>query len=130
MRNFQNLKVTFLSNILQYGGIYLANLNPSRKKTPAEVSKTRPVLIMQSPALLEIAHPSSIIFPLTTQLQDENILRFRVKAQGKLKQDSDLLLDQVRAIDNQRFQSKEPLCVLDASTMEKILKVFLEIVRP
>ena len=119
-----------MSSVLQYGGIYLANLNPTVKKAPSEVSKTRPVLVMQSPALLEIEHPSTIILPLTTQLQDNNALRFRIAAQSHLKQDSDIILDQIRAIDNQRFQLNQPLCVLDLSMMSRIYKALLDIIRP
>ncbi len=123
-------KEMILSNTLRYGGIYLANLNPSRKTAPTEISKTRPVLVMQSAALLEIEHPSTIILPLTTQLLDDSALRFRIQAQGNLDQDSDLILDQIRAIDNQRFQSTEALCVLNLPTMGKIFKTLLEILRP
>ena len=85
---------------------------------------------MQSAALLEVEHPSTIILPLTTQVQKNNALRFRIKAQGKLKQESDLLLDQIRAIDNQRFQSLESLCVLELATMSQIFKALLEILKP
>jgi mRNA interferase MazF len=119
-----------LSRTLEYGGIYLANLNPNRKIAPTEVSKTRPVLVMQSEALLEVEHPSTIILPLTTQLQNDSALRFRIQAQGNLKQNSDLILDQIRAIDNQRFQSIEPLCLLDRSVMNKIFKALLDILKP
>lgn len=116
--------------VLQYGGIYLANLNPSRKTAPTEVSKTRPVLVMQSTALLEVEHPSTIILPLTTQLKNNTALRFRIPAQDRLEQNSDVLLDQIRAIDNQRFQSLDPLCVLELSIMSKIFKALLELLKP
>jgi mRNA interferase MazF len=36
-------------------------------------------------------------------VDDAHPLRIRVPAQGTLRKDSDLLLDQLRAIDNQRF---------------------------
>ena len=80
------------------GEIWLANLNPSKGSEPG---KTRPVLIVQGQALLDAGHPSTLIIPLTTNLIDDaEPLRIRVVAQGKLKQDSDLLIDQLRAIDN------------------------------
>lgn len=122
--------MTDVAESLVYGGIYLANLNPGRKQAPTEISKTRPVLVMQSQALLESSHPSTLIFPLTTQLRDSNFLRFRVSAREDLKKDSDVVLDQMRAIDNQRFQSIQPLCILDLSTMNQIYQRFLDILKP
>ena len=83
------------------GSVWLANLNPGRGTEPG---KTRPVLIVQSQALLDAEHPATLIVPLTTRLVDDaEPLRIRLKAQGRLKQDSDLLLDQLRAIDNKRL---------------------------
>ena len=62
------------------------------------------MLIVQAQALLDAGHPSTLIIPLTTQLiEDVEPLRLRIAAQGKLRRDSDLLLDQLRAIDNQRL---------------------------
>ena len=83
------------------GEIWLANLNPGRGTEPG---KTRPVLIVQSQALLDVDHPSTLVVPLTTKLIDDAApLRLRVPASGDLAQDSDLLLDQLRAIDNNRL---------------------------
>lgn len=83
------------------GEIWLANLNPGRGTEPG---KTRPVLIVQSQALLDVDHPSTLVVPLTTKLiGDAAPLRLRVRAGGDLAQDSDLLLDQLRAIDNNRL---------------------------
>jgi mRNA interferase MazF len=83
------------------GSVWLANLNPRRGTEPGKI---RPVLIVQSQALLDADHPSTLIVPLTTRLVEEAApLRLRVPVHGRLKKDSDLLLDQLRAIDNQRL---------------------------
>lgn len=83
------------------GEIWLADLNPRRGTEPG---KTRPVLIVQAQALLDVSHPSTLVVPLTTQLVDNaEPLRIRISTQGKLRKDSDLLLDQLRAIDNRRL---------------------------
>lgn len=50
------------------GAIWLANLNPRRG---AEPGQTRPVLIVQSQALLAAGHPSTLIIPLTTNLIED-----------------------------------------------------------
>lgn len=88
------------------GQIYLANLNPGRGTEPG---KTRPVLIVQDQALIDAEHPSTLIIPLTTQLIDHaEPLRLRIYAGDKLNKTSDLLIDQMRAIDNHRL-IEEPL---------------------
>lgn len=87
--------------MLRRGEIWLANLNPGRGTEPGKV---RPVLIVQCQDLLDAGHPSTLIVPLTTRLIDDaEPLRLRVQAQGRLPQDSDLLIDQLRAIDNRRL---------------------------
>ena len=83
------------------GEVWLANLSPRRGTEPG---KTRPVLIVQAQALLDADHPSTLIVPLTTRLVDDaEPLRVRVRASGRLPSDSDLLIDQLRAIDNRRL---------------------------
>lgn len=86
---------------IKQGEVWLANLNPTRGTEPG---KCRPVLIVQNQALLDIQHPSTLIVPLTTKLIDKaEPLRIRIKAQTGIKHDSDLLIDQIRAIDNKRL---------------------------
>lgn len=81
-----------------HGEIWLANLNPNKGTEPG---KTRPVLILQNQTLLDIHHPSTLIVPLTTRLIDHaEPLRYRIQAQDKLMKTSDLLIDQIRSIDN------------------------------
>ena len=84
--------------------VWIADLNP---RMGTEAGKIRPVLIIQTD-LLNSAHPSTIICPLTTNVQPEaNILRVHLKkGMAKLKQDCDIMIDQVRAIDVKRLQKK------------------------
>jgi mRNA interferase MazF len=99
------------------GEIWLANLNPRRGTEPG---KTRPVLIIQSQALLDAGHPSTLIIPLTTNLiEDAEPLRIRISAADQLRQDSDLLIDQLRAIDNRRL-TQGPLTRLSARLLAKV----------
>jgi len=109
---------------INHGEIWLANLNPSRG---TEAGKSRPVLIIQNQALLDILHPSTLIIPLTTKLvEDAMPLRIRIKAAGKLKKDSDLLIDQIRAIDNNRLISG-PLLHCHNSLMESVYQAVSEV---
>src|SRR5260370_10236406 len=99
------------------GEVWLANLNPRRGTEPG---KTRPVLIVQAQALIDAGHPSTLIIPLTTNLIDDaEPLRIRVHAQSSLRRDSDLIVDQLRAIDN-RVLVKGPLSRLDNATLVRV----------
>ena len=81
--------------------IWLANLDPRRGTEPG---KKRPVLVIQAQALLDAIHPSTLVIPLTTHLVDgAEPLRIRVAAAGRMRHDSDLLIDQLRAIDIRRL---------------------------
>ncbi len=87
--------------IKQYD-IWLADLNPSRGTEPG---KTRPVVIVQT-NLLNGIHPSTLICPVTSKVNNE-IKLLRVHLQKKqLDKPSDVLVDQVRAIDNKRLIKK------------------------
>jgi mRNA interferase MazF len=110
--------------MLRRGEVWWASLNPG---SPTEPGKIRPVLILQNEALLEAQHPLTIIIPLTTNLvEDAEPLRIRIPAQGLLEKDSDLLIDQARAIDNQRL-IKGPLLQLDIDAMREVEKAIIEV---
>jgi len=107
-----------------HGEIWLANLNPGRGTEPGKI---RSVLILQNQALLDAEHPSTLIIPLTTSLVDDaEPLRLRVVAQGTMHEDSDLLLDQLRAIDNKRLIAG-PLLRLDDQEMERVYQAVAEV---
>ena len=108
-----------------FGEIWLADLNP---KVGTELGKLRPVLIIQNQILLEINHPSTLIIPLTTKLIDDTEpLRIRIKAQVRLAKDSDLLIDQIRAIDNKRLITGH-LMICDNQFMKKVYKAISEVI--
>ena len=99
------------------GEVWLADLDPPRGTEPG---KTRPVLIVQAQALLDAGHPSTLVIPLTTNLvEDAEPLRIRVPRSGRLRQPSDLLIDQLRAIDNRRLV-RGPLARLPPSLLRRV----------
>ena len=83
--------------------IWIADLEPQRG---TEAGKIRPVLIVQTNLLKD--HPSSIICPITTNVApSSDILRVHIKKGiANLKSDSDIMIDQIRAIDNRRLTQK------------------------
>jgi mRNA interferase MazF len=106
------------------GDIWTANLNPGKGTEPG---KTRPVVILQSQTLLDIEHPSSIVLPLTTQLIDgAEPLRLRISARERLVSDSDILVDQIRAIDNKRLVDG-PLASLNPAELAQLLDYVNEV---
>lgn len=109
---------------IKTGEIWLANLNPGKGTEPG---KTRPVLIIQDQALLDIEHPSTLIIPLTTNLIDNTYpLRVRVNAENDLKENSDLLIDQLRAIDNKRLK-QGPLTRLEPNHLQDVYAAVSEV---
>jgi mRNA interferase MazF len=84
--------------------IWNADLNP---QIGTETGKIRPVLIIQTD-LLNSSHPSTIICPLTTNVvKESDILRVHIrKGIVNLEKPSDLIIDQIRAIDNKRLIKK------------------------
>ena len=106
------------------GDIWLANLNPQKRAN--EVGKLRPVLVIQSDLLNHSVYPTTVVMPLTTQLIDDaQPLRYRIEKIGKLNQDSDVLIGQIRAIDNSRFVEK--LSSIDAKELQKITALLFDI---
>lgn len=90
--------------IPQYGHLYVANLNP---RLGTEPGKIRPVVVVQTDALNRV-HPSTIICPLTTKTAGfENKLRVALPREvSGLRQSSDILVDQIKAIDSRRLRRK------------------------
>ena len=82
--------------------IWLADLNPSKGTAPG---KTRPVAIIQTD-LLNDQHLSTLICPITSNVQPEiELLRVQLR-KNQLDKPSDILVDQIRAIDNKRLIKK------------------------
>ncbi len=82
--------------------IWVADLNP---QIGTEPGKTRPVLVIQTDLLNKIPHPSTIVCPITTNVKtDSEILRVHIKrGAANLHQACDIMIDQIRAIDNKRL---------------------------
>lgn len=111
-----------MTKIVQYD-IWLADLNP---RFGTEAGKKRPVLIIQTD-LLNTLHPSTLICPISTQLIPEAQI-LRVFLEKNLEKPSDILIDQVRAIDNKRLLKR--LGHLTKKQIEQVrsnLKIVLEL---
>lgn len=104
------------------GEIWSADLEPqSHKAEPGK--RGRPVLVIQTDHLNDARHATTIIIPGTSQQDgaapaDHFPLRVRVQRTGNLSYDTDLLIDQVRAIANTRFMAR--LCAVTENHLKRI----------
>ncbi|RJE74446.1 type II toxin-antitoxin system PemK/MazF family toxin [Reichenbachiella sp. MSK19-1] len=106
--------------------IWLTDLNPLRSTEPGKV---RPVMIVQSNLLNEV-HLSTLVCPMTTHLVDDaKVLRVRVPTVlSGLDTDFDVLIDQIRAIDNRRLLQKPRDLPMDLKNVVRFnLKVVLDL---
>jgi mRNA interferase MazF len=85
--------------------IWIADLNP---QIGTEPGKTRPVLVVQTNLLNKLPHPSTIVCPITTHVTKESeILRVHIKkGVANMHENCDIMIDQLRAIDNSRLIKK------------------------
>ena len=104
--------------------VWLADLSP---QIGTEAGKKRPVVIVQTDLLNQIPHPSSIVCPITTRVRKQaDVLRVHLrKGMANLHQDCDILVEQLRAIDNRRLIRKFGTM---PSTLECTLKENLKII--
>ena len=104
--------------------IWLADLNPGKG---TESGKVRPVVIVQTDLLNE-THLSTLVCPVTTNVQKEiELLRVHLK-KGQIDKLSDILVDQIRAIDNKRFLKKiGQLTTEQKNNLKANLKIVLDI---
>ena len=108
------------------GSIYLARLYPSKGHAPG---KTRPVLVLQTDMLNHIGHTTVIVVPLTTQLIDKTYpLRYRISKREDLEVVSELLCDQIRAVDINRLipQKVASLSIGEMIEVEQQIQVILD----
>ena len=104
--------------------IWTADLNPGKGTEPGKI---RPVVIIQTD-LLNNVHPSTIICPISANVfVTATIMRVHLKKQH-LKKTSDILVDQIRAIDNRRFLRKVGnLNAFEIETLKDNLRIILDL---
>ena len=113
-----------LSMKIKQFDIWLADLNPSRGTEPG---KTRPVVVIQTDLLNDL-HPSTIICPITSNVQPEiELLRVHLK-KNQLEKPGDILVDQIRAIDTKRLiQQIGKLSEEQITTLKQNIAIVLDL---
>lgn len=108
------------------GEIWLVNLNPMKKNN--EMGKVRPVVVYQNNELNHSDYPTTIVISLSSHLVDDSQpIRYRLLKRDNLKKDSDVVITQIRAIDNDRFIEK--LGHLTKNELAEIKILFDEIIQ-
>jgi mRNA interferase MazF len=110
------------SSKFQRGQIWEVDLEPqSHKEEPGK--RRRPALVVQTDLLNNSGHPTTIVVMGTSQTRrdkDYFPLRVALTSQAGLPLDTDLLIDQVRAVSNRRFMGDEPLTTLNTAQLKRV----------
>ncbi|MCC5927053.1 MAG: type II toxin-antitoxin system PemK/MazF family toxin [Bacteroidetes bacterium] len=110
---------------MQQFDIWMADLSP---RFGTEPGKMRPVVIVQTDLLNETGHPSTLICPITSRLMGASLLRYSVGTACGLDKPSEILFDQIRAIDNRRLVSKiGSLSDADADVVRQRLRIMMDL---
>lgn len=111
-----------MSNLVWRGEVWAVDFEPqTHRQEPRK--RDRPALVIQADALNKAAHPTTIVVPGTSQVDalppgDHFPLRVRIQKTADLKHDTDLLIDQIRAISNARFMFR--YCTVQSNILKKV----------
>lgn len=109
---------------LKRGQVWEIDFEPqTHKEEPGKHG--RPGLIIQTNILNEAGHATTIIVPATTKtyrdaLGDGYPMRVSIGKTGRLKEDTDLLVDQIRTVSNRRFLGDKPVAELSRAHMKRV----------
>ena len=109
---------------VQRGQLWEVDFEPqTHKEEPGK--RGRPALVIQTNILNAAGHATTIVIPGTTQVYrdaqgDGYPLRVSLGKVGKLKEETDLLVDQIRTISNTRLMGDKPLVELGRAHMKRV----------
>lgn len=107
------------------GEIWEVDFEPqAHKEEPGK--RRRPALVLQTNLLNSARHPTTIVVPGTTKIYRDSHgdgfpLRVAIGKPGGLTEETDLLVDQIRTISNQRFLDAKPVATLGANHMKRVM---------
>lgn len=109
---------------VQRGELWEVDFEPqTHKEEPGK--RGRPALVIQTNILNAAGHATTIVIPGTTQVYrdaqgDGYPLRISLGKVGTLKEETDLLVDQIRTISNRRLMGDKPLADLGRTHMKRV----------
>ncbi|MBW5286522.1 type II toxin-antitoxin system PemK/MazF family toxin [Burkholderia gladioli] len=105
------------------GEVWAVDFEPqTHRREPGK--RNRPALVIQTDLLNDAGHPTTIVVPGTSKVMREDCFPLRV-ALGRLSgqavdEATDLLIDQVRAIANERLMGDQPIGVLNTNQLRRV----------
>ena len=112
------------SAVVKRAQVWEVDFEPqTHKEEPGK--RGRPALVIQTNILNSAGHATTIVIPGTTNVYrdaqgDGYPLRVSVGKLGTMKQETDLLIDQIRTISNQRLIGDKPLAELSRAHMKRV----------
>ena len=104
------------------GQVWEVNFEPqTHKEEPGK--RNPPALVIQTDLLNSSGHPTTIVVMGTTQVRrdkDYFPLRVALVNQVGLAQETDLLIDQIRAVSNRRFMGTQPLATVSLNHLKRV----------
>lgn len=111
--------------IVKRGEIWEVDFEPqTHKEEPGK--RRRPALVIQTNLLNDAKHQTTIVVPGTTNIYrdakgDGFPLRVGIGKPGSMAEETDLLIDQIRTISNQRFLGTKPVAIIGANHMKRVM---------
>lgn len=109
------------------GQLWEVDFEPqTHKQEPGK--RGRPALIIQTDVLNDAGHSTTIVIPCSTQVYRDNmgdgfplrVMLGKITKSGQLAAETDLLIDQIRTIANQRFMGSKALAELPRAQMKRV----------
>ncbi|MYE83450.1 MAG: type II toxin-antitoxin system PemK/MazF family toxin [Gammaproteobacteria bacterium] len=113
---------------MRRGEIWVANLNPNRGQEIGKIRPVlRPVLIVQGDWLTDAQSRTVVVLPMTRDVRPEvHPLRVTVVARGRLRADSQVVVEQPRTVDRDRI-GDGPLTELTVAEMSQVEESLLAV---
>ena len=118
------MALTKVATKLKRGQVWEVDFEPqTHKEEPGK--RGRPALVVQTNILNNAGHSTTIVIPGTAKVYrdaqgDGYPLRVSVGKLGAQKLETDLLIDQIRTISNQRLMGDKPLAELPRAHMKRV----------
>lgn len=112
--------------VVKRGEIWEVDFEPqTHMEEPGK--RRRPALVLQTNTLNTAKHSTTIIIPGTTGIYrdasgDGFPLRVPIGKPGNVQEETDLLVDQIRAVSNRRFFGDKPLATLAPNHLKRVMQ--------
>lgn len=105
------------------GEIWMVDFEPQAyKEEPGK--RARPSLVIQTDLLNSVGHSTTVVIPGTTDIAPDSyplrVFLGKIQKPGEKPQDTDLMIDQIKAISNDRLMGNGPLAMVSTNHMRLV----------